>query len=628
MADVTRSSAAWVVGRFAGLAAIALLQTYWFLQPVPVAARVLAAVLVVLSISRPVSGLLIFAGLAPLSTPIASLCGGGAWLGVQLLEQLTLGVGAGVLLRGGSIEGRTRIGAPALFMAVVAIASAVAMIPAAAAPVAGSLWDGVLLHQLSIRQTALGSPIWAPLFAALVIAECGVLGWAVERIVRREPQLAARLVLVALVGHAGVALLDLHAVIGWALRTEEALKALPQLLATARVSVQMDWNAGASALLLAGVAGLGLMGKPWARRAGVGLLLLIVGTGLWTTGSRIAIAMGIGATVWAIGSSAVGSAWRRRLIAAGVVIVVLGVGAWLVVSNPTGRSAPLPGSITLRLVMAKAGVQMFRGAPVFGIGITKFYDASAEYAGQYLTSVGWRPRENAHNNFVQVLAEQGLAGFIALLWWLAVILVDRTRTQFATPDPLRRALRLAIIACLGTWMTGHPLIVPEFAFVFWLYCGILAALTPAVPSTRPRWPLRLLVVAVLATVYFRASALRDVAYLEHLGRGVSALWQHDDSQRYREAGTSFTLFLPATGRPVSVPIRRAPGSPDPLLVEIIIRGRSVDRVPIQGDEWQTILVVVPSESRHFESVEFVVRSERPDSTTQPVLVRVGKAVAR
>jgi hypothetical protein len=136
-----------------GLTTIVLLQFYWFLQPVPLPAKVLVAAFVVVSIARPASGLLVFAGVAPLSTAVAGLCGGGAWLGAQLLEQLALGVGTGGRVRGGASDGRTRIGAPALFMAAVATASAVAMIPAAAAPVARSLGDGVLLKELALRQT-------------------------------------------------------------------------------------------------------------------------------------------------------------------------------------------------------------------------------------------------------------------------------------------------------------------------------------------------------------------------------------------------------------------------------------------------------------------------------------------
>jgi hypothetical protein len=119
--------------------------------------------------------------------------------------------------------------------------------------------------------------------------------------------------------------------------------------------------------------------------------------------------------------------------------------------------------------------------------------------------------------------------------------------------------------------------------VFWLYGGILTALTPAPAAGRAHWLPWALAAGVLVSAAPRAVALRNAADLEHRGVGLSSPWQHDDAQRYREAGTSFALFLPASGRLVEVPMRRAPGAPDPLLVEIRIHGRLVDTIAVTGD---------------------------------------------
>jgi len=627
MARLTQGAAASASGRVAGLAAIAALQTYWFLQPVPVAAKAVAGVVLLVSLAKPASGLLVFAGLAPLSTALATLCGGGTGLGGQLLEQMALSIGAGVVLRGGTPESRTRLGAPALLMAVVALASAASMMPAAAAPVARTLWDGLLLHQLAARATALTSPVWVPLFAALVVAECGLLGWAAERTVRRTPGLAIRLVAMALVGHAGAALLNLQALLGGALRSGDVWHALPRLLLTARISQQTDWNAAASALILAGIAGVGLLGKPWSRRAGVGGLLLIVAIGGWITGSRIAFVMGAAAIVAAIGWWGVHADRRARLMVGGIALLVLGLGAWLVIVNPAGRNYPISSSIMGRLEMARTGVQMFRSAPAFGIGITRFYEVSAGYDNPTRRTLVGGPRENAHNNFVQVLAEQGLVGLAALLWWLGAGWITAARVQTSTPDRVRGALLLAILACVGTWMTGHPLLVPEFAFVFCFFCGILAAMTPAPEPGRTRGLAAVLIATVAISVPVRASALRNAADLEHLGFALSQ-WQHDDDQRYREAGTSFGLYLPAGAGPVTVPLRRAPGTPDPLVVEASIDGHAVDRITIGGDGWQLFIVVPPPGPRRFALVDFAVHPAGPGGGEPAVLVRVGKAEAR
>ena len=74
---MTRGSAASVFGRTAGLAAIILLETYWFWQAGPLAFKGLVALIVGVSLARPAVGLLIFAALAPLSatTPAAENVG-------------------------------------------------------------------------------------------------------------------------------------------------------------------------------------------------------------------------------------------------------------------------------------------------------------------------------------------------------------------------------------------------------------------------------------------------------------------------------------------------------------------------------------------------------------------------
>ena len=628
MVHETRGLVASRVARGAGLAAIALLNTYFLLQPFPIAAKVLAELVLALSVVSPGTGLLVLAGLAPLSSAIGGLSGGGGAFGTQMLEQMALAIGAGALVRRKVPETRTRIGSPAFLLAIVAVASAAALLPATAVSLPQNVADGSVFSQLTVRPVQY-SPQWGSLFSALLVAECALLGWAVERTVRSEPRLAERLVLIGLIGHAGAAVMTFQAVLGGALRTGHVLEALPQLLKILRISLQTDVHAAASALLLAGVAGLGLLHGSLVRSFGLGLLAVVVATGLWMTGSRVAIVLGVVAAVAAIGAvrrpSIRAGSWR--VVAAAAAVLVIASGIWLTTVYPSTRFHTLEASTSPRVAIFKAGMQMFATAPVFGIGIARFYATSADFVGPDLAKVAGTPRENAHNNFLQVLAELGLVGFGAMLWWLASVVLSAWRVHRSHPDPLRGALLVAIVACIGTWMTGHPLLVPEFAVVFWLYLGILAAMTPAPVTSRLRPVMWLVVAGVLVSAPFRARAHLNVVDLEHRGVGVSALWQHDDEQRYREAGAAFGLYLPATGRPVEVPLRRAPGAPDPLLVDVRIGSRPLQKISAAGDAWQTVLIVVPVGPRRFELVEFTVQP--PAGTVPPpVLLRVGRDAAR
>jgi hypothetical protein len=617
-----------IAGRAAGLAAIGVLHAYWFLQPVPLGFKGLAAALAVVSIANPAWGLVAFAALAPLSTPIADFCGAYG-LGFQLLEQMALAIAAGTLLRGGLAGVRTRIGWPAAMVALVAGASAAtliagAILTAAPNPTGGT---GLLLEQLFDRRGAQASTMWAPLFAAGVVGVGALLGWSSERLVRRQPDLAARFVLVSLLGHAGAALLNVLTTVRLAVRSGDVVGSLPSMLMTERISVQTDVHAAASAFLLAGVAGLGLLSGSWARRTTIAVPLMIVAAGLWITGSRVAMLLGIVAVAVAIAWSAI-RAGRQRIVVAAAAILLIAATAWLTTLYPSGRYNTTAGSINSRLILTRAGIQLFNQAPVFGIGVAKFYGASAAFISPTEARIVGYSRENAHNNFLQVLAEQGLLGFAALLWWLAVVLAGGRGLQAASPGAPGRALVMAIVACMGTWLAGHPLLVPEFAFVFWIYCGILAALPPVRPQDRNRWLMWALAAFVILSVPPRAVALRNAADLEHVGSGLSALWQHDDAQRYREAGAAFSLFLPAGERPVEVPVRRAPGAPEPIVVDARIGDRLIATITVSGDAWHAPLLAIPKGPRRFELVEFRVRPQASGINADGILLRVGRDSVR
>jgi len=617
-----------VVARVTGLAVIGLLQAYWLFQPIPLGLKLLIASMLGVSLVRPGYGLLVFAGIAPLSTAVALLCGAGG-LGGRMVEQLALGIGAGVLLQMKPREGRTRIGWPAWLVALVALASAAAMVPASAAPIMRSLVDPrALMQEFGDFRDAQSSLIWAPVFAAAMVAACTLLGWATERTVRRTPGLAGRLVLVGLIGTAGAAASSLQQLVVAAMRTDDAVHSLIRLLLTVRSSLQTDWNASASALILAGIAGAGLMGGPLARRIAVGGLVSLVAVGAWITGSRIALGMALAAALAALLWRTVRAGRGRAVLMAGAGVAVIGAGAWLIIANPFGRNGGIAYSVGFRRVMLEAGIKMFESAPVFGVGIHRFYDESYVYAGDALAALNWGRRENAHNNFMQVLAEEGVAGFAVMIWWLAAILVAAARAQIAKPDALRGGLILAVVAAIGTWLTGHPLLVPEFAFVFWLYCGVLAGTTQAPAPPRAPWIPWILTAALMVSVPLRAGVLRDAADLEHRGFGLSELWLRDDTQRYREAGSAFEIFLGATGRPVDLPVRRAPGVPAAVVIEIRTGGRLLDQIPVTGDEWRTIPIVLPAGARRFEMVDFVVRDAASGANVAGVALRVGLDTAR
>ena len=591
-------------GRVAGLAVIFALHAYWFLQPIPTGFKTLAAAFVVLSLLRPAWGLIAFAAIAPLSTALATQLGG-AGMGAQLLEQLALALAAGVLLQR-SPGTPTRIGAPALAVAAITVASAaVIVVQAVWLPIP----DGrppVVFAQFWDRRVAQASPIWTPALVAITAIACACLAWAAERTVRQKPQLVSILVMTGLAAHAATALLNLNAIWEQAQRSADFWPAFATHLGIERISIQMptDVHAAASAFLLAGVAGVGLLKGPWKRRAGLAMMLLLIVAGLWTTGSRVAILFGglsaLTAMFWWAARRS-----RRHLIVTTVAMGVIAAAVWFALFAPS-RYNPTAYSFNARVVMMKAGMQMFASAPAFGIGVTRFYSESAAVVGPEIQELVSYPRENAHNNFIQVLAEQGVVGLAAMVWWLAAMIGSGARAQAAKPDVQRGALLLAIVACVGTWFMSHPLLVPEFALVFWMYGGVLVAMTPNPAPTRWRWLGWALIAALVLSVPPRAVARRNAADLEHRGLGVS-IWHHDDTQRYREAGAAFSLYLPVDRAPVVLPIRRAPSSSSPIVIDVSMAGRHLTTITLEDDAWHDAAIAVPQSSRRFDLVDFSVR---------------------
>jgi hypothetical protein len=245
--------------------------------------------------------------------------------------------------------------------------------------------------------------------------------------------------------------------------------------------------------------------------------------------------------------------------------------------------------------MAETGARMIASRPTFGIGLGEFYQRSGEFSSADLIAKFPRAiHENAHNNFLQVAAELGLAGGLAFTWLIVTALVAvarqaaRSRTTFSAL--VAAGLGAFVLTCLG----GHPLLIAEPAFVFW--CALGAAAGAALPADPP--PRRLtqaaaaLALAVALTIPWRVRAMVQDANLEHAGVGVSVWQTAPDDTRFREAQGHATLFVPA-GRAFRVKVR--PKTTGPMRLEIKLEGRVADIVILSPDNWNEIFVPARTE---------------------------------
>jgi hypothetical protein len=587
-----------------GVAALPLLalQALWVLSTVPVIAKVAPLMMLGLAFRRPGAALVALAGLAPLVGVM------GAWIGLpfhgaRLFEQLTIGVILGTVASGRRFTG-LRTATPGLVLLVIAVSSAIAVMPAwfladGIQPSLTDLWS--LLRNGDLFAV---TPIWRPVHMALLTSLGVALACITEQTERARPNLC-RWVLMALVAGGTVAA-TFNLLRVWELASSRGADVLA-LLGTVRLNTQLDINAAGSLFALLIVGGVGLLSSAgWLRWiAGCAIAVMTVG-GLWLSGSRAAMVAAFVATLCAMVVAAVRTRpERRRRVLAGVAIVVL-LGAAAVAVYPSTRNFAVSKSIESRLILYRAAVDMWRDAPVMGMGIGTFAERSVDYGSAAIDAilVTGNIKENAHNYFLQVLAELGAVGLIAFVWLLASVLWPALRSRAGPGMNVALWMAAGVVAYLTTALTGHPQLLSEAVLPFWIVLGCLSASTPepapltgAQPAVR-RWLAVVATLAMIATLPARTSHLRDFSQLEHRGVGLSLWHTSTDGVQYRRGTNQSTVFVP-TGHAIAVSIRLESPASSPAAIDIWLDQTRVNQVTVGSDGWTDLRLTIPLARRRF-----------------------------
>jgi O-antigen ligase len=565
------------------------------------------------SIWRPALGVLVLVGLGPV-TNVLSVLTQADKTGIHFTEALVLAFIGGACLRRAAdpapVAAPRYVVWPAVLLIAAALASAIVQEPAIAAeqqPVLGAwAYARVFLRDYFVLHNNLTFAIELVEGLLLVILAADLFA--------RDPLRRPAAMRMLIAGAAGAAALNVVRLLMAALRQPDALQALATFAVNARISVQYsDWNAAGSyfAMVLVVTAVFALR-----QRFAYAAPAMLIAAGLWLTGSRTAIA-----AVLFVGLIAAAVRLRptspRRASLLAVVIGLIGIAAvagWRY--YPASRNDSVFFSWTTRVPLWKAGVRMMATDPLFGVGVGRFYDLSPSYAAPTLAVI-WRSRENAHNNFVQTLAELGVPGLIFFGFvvggaWLAGARAARRDADWSLPA----ALGTFLLTCL----TGHPLLVLEAAFPFWTVVGIAAGqdTRPARPGRR--WPA--LAAACVVAAYAISVPPRAMTALKNANRqnttvGLSP-WQREGDKRFRWADSRSSFYYPASGRAIRIPLRRGPDAPSDVVVRIYFDGREADRVRLQADEdWRIVRIVRPHHGSDaaFFRIDLVVVSA---GTLEPV----------
>jgi O-antigen ligase len=633
------------------LSAASPVWAYLHTEPSP-SARWVVAAMAAFGALFPAPALLLCAAFVPLSGPLSALLGasGAASLAEPLVLAFLAGWGMWLLATGlGPVswsdpDGRTRLAVrtaimPAAALAVVVAASAAvelfAIQPAVDDPVPFAAAAARYLHTDFFADRGRFDAIVS---AAFVLEGIGLYAAAVI-LVGRDRRLAGRLFAMAAAGAAGVAALNVtRLVVVWQ-RSGGSLETLAGLWGSLRVSAVFgDPNAAGSylglALLL--VSGLALGGRIWLP------VLPIVAAALWLTGSRAALVSTVLAAVVLLPTAMRAS---RRLVWGTAIVVVLVVAASLPFA--AGRFIPGEGSpravsqsYNFRVGMTRAAGRMIAEHPAFGIGVGMFLPRSSAYIGDGLRETV--PRENAHNNFLQVLAELGVAGFVP---FLAILALPARRVALAVRDGSLAAAgagaAAGLLAFVLSWLSGHPLLIFEVSASFWLLLGaVTGQFSPHDGSAASARLVRRARVLGWATAAFAACIVVSVPFRgwaeePRLGFTDSAIgataWEEENGERFRTLeGRRGQVYVPADATSVRLPIRlsASAGGADWLDVEVRLDGVPLCLVRAEGRAWRDAAFMLPRTAarRSFRPVQVTVVDSSASARESDVRVQLGVPV--
>jgi O-antigen ligase len=197
---------------------------------------------------------------------------------------------------------------------------------------------------------------------------------------------------------------------------------------------------------------------------------LLMGASIFVSGSRggmLALAIQFGVLALLIGS-------RKRVLIAGVVALVVLVG-WLGgmrVADRLGTLANAGDKSNMRLLVVQDGMRMIAEKPLLGWGLGVFPTVYPQFRSLYTDEFV----NQAHNDYLQILIETGVVGFLsfaALLWGVLRKAVGELDIwQDDAFSNLSVGAMLGIVGLLVHSFTDFNLQIPANALLFFALCGI------------------------------------------------------------------------------------------------------------------------------------------------------------
>lgn len=127
-----------------------------------------------------------------------------------------------------------------------------------------------------------------------------------------------------------------------------------------------------------------------------------------------------------------------------------------------------------RLLMWNSAWNMFKDHPVFGVGLGQYKD---NYQQKYISPKAKEPNlEHAHNNFMQMLAENGIVGFLGFMAMFTYIIWHNFRKFLTSKNIYSIAICAVTITLLLQGFTEFNFGNSAVVKAYWLILGCLVVL--------------------------------------------------------------------------------------------------------------------------------------------------------
>ena len=288
--------------------------------------------------------------------------------------------------------------------------------------------------------------------------------------------------------------------------------------------------------------------------------------------------------------------WRRTVA---TLAVLLAVCAALVVWYPRAAAhATSHNAWVIRQQLAKVGFQMVREAPLFGIGVGRFFEESARLATPELRQ--YYSAQNAHNQFIQFLGELGIVGaglFVAVIG--CSVIPGWRRAEPLSSAVVIHPMIAGLVGFLVASLLMHPLLLPEVAAAFWLALGVarstvVASAIDHKPAGATVLAPALVALALVASLPARTTATRNAVDLSGAAIGLST-WRSDrDGRRFRSAAGDATIFVDSRQRRLRVPLRVRGRRGTQVDLRLLLDGRPAGRMLVPAGRWTEMTLLLPA----------------------------------